>query len=590
MYLDKFNYRFVLIVSVAALVFVLFACDKEETLDAPSNITASQGTYMGVVHLNWAAVPNAHYNIERKGTDGNWLDAGYISTPPPFDDYGFNLSDNKIDFGTHYSYRIKSVSSDYDDSQFTNVSNEGWAYVLQPININITNENGEIKLSWSDTNAFVQNIQYLWYEIQEKYLDSDSYHTIHSTDHLNKGNRSQTYSFASNSESDLTAWYRVKASYSYKYKNMDTETNGLCELESNEQTISEGGNGNETSSYQWNSLGSFGSCNNGISFAKTKNYNNVLYTVILDNPSSGNPILYQSDGSSFNNISASYPVALQNSFSDVDFTVMSDTKYMAGVSDSAYVYSYNGTWSSNLASNNFGYNNKPQSISIESNGQDIFTTIYTYNNELVVKKWNHDTVWDDNINIINSNSISNIEMIQLNGQIYLYYLISNSSYNSTLYIKHYDGNSWVSDLEWTRDNLMEVKISGDANNLYFISNSQQPDNWAGSAFKVSSSSTVVDLLTSSEEWIVFPSSLTVNTNGDLMLIYTHIVSASQVNPELAVLKNNLWSKVSGDYTNGVFPANINSTNQDFFFIYGDAQNISASYYPINLKVSSLSEN
>ena len=589
MLLQTYRLRFLLPTSLVFLILLFSACEKDEVLDAPSSISVSQGTYLGVVHLNWEANPNAHYSIERRGSDGNWLDAGYIEQPP-FDDYGLHLSDNKIDFGTHYSYRIKAVSSDIDDSQYSGTTTEGWSYLLQPIELTVKKEDNKFTLSWKDTNVFVSNFLQHSYKIT-KIGEENGYESL--VTNVNGGtDENGEYIFYSNSvEYDSKASYKIDATYTFRFKNMnDPYAQGSCKNESNESTISSGGNGGSTNSYLWNSLGSFGSSNNGINFVKTKVYNNTLYTVILDNPSSGNPILYQSDGSSFNNISASYPPALQNSFSDIDFTVNSDTKYIAGVSDSVCIYSYNGTWSSNLVSNNWAYPTKPQSISIESDGQNIYSAIYTDNNDLVIKKWNHDTVWDDNANITNSDAISNIEMIQLNGQIYLYYLISNSSYNSTLYIKHYDGSSWVSDLEWTRDNLMDIKLSADANNLYFISNSQQPNDWAGSVFKITSSSTADELLSNNEDWLVFPSSITVNTNGDLMVVYTHVVSASQVNPELAVYKNNTWSKASGDYSNGVFPANINSINQDFFFIYGDAQNISASYYPLNLKISSLSEN
>jgi len=254
------------------------------------------------------------------------------------------------------------------------------------------------------------------------------------------------------------------------------------------------------------------------------------------------------------------------------------------------VFSYNGNWTNNLAVHNFGYTNKPQDLSIETDGNKIFVAIYTNDNNLIIKTWNHDTIWDDNANITNYSEISNIEMIQLNSKIYLYYLKSNSDHNSTLYIKHYNGSSWENDLEWTRDNLMNIKLSADANNLFFVSNSQQPNDWTGSVFKVTSSTDAEDLISSNEDWKVFPSDISINSDGDIMSVYTHIVSSTQVNPELAVYKNNTWSKVSGDYTNGTFPSSINHINQDFYFIYGDAQNLSQNNYPLKLKAERLTKN
>jgi len=581
------NKPFFLVASILLATF--FTSCEDKSLDDPSSVSVSQGTYMGIVHLNWDPVPDAqYYNIERQGPDGNWLGAGTVSTPP-FDDHGLTLPDNRITFGTHYSYRISSASSSYDDSPFREVAGEGWTYVLQPISLTVSNENGEIKLSWTDTNANVQNVQELWYQIQQKATNSDTYLTIHTTDHLNKGESENTYSFTSNLESDLTASYKIYATYNYTFKNMDQEgAGGQCHNESNEEAVS-GGSG--TSSYTWNSLGDFGTSTNGISFVRTKVYDNTLYTAILDNPEIGSPVLYKLNGSSLNDISASYPADLQNNFGNIDFTVKSGTEYIAGISDSTYIYSYNGEWSNNLVSNNFGYTNKPQALAIETDEQDVFVAIYTNNNDLDIKSWDHDTIWDDNASITNSDAISNIEMIQLNGLVYLYYLKSNSAYNSTLYIKHYNGSSWVDDLEWTRDNLMDIKLYADgSSNLYFVSNSQQFAEWTGSVFKVTSSTNAEDLITGNEDWKAFPSDISVNSDGDIMIVYTHIVSATQVNPELAVYKNNTWSKVSGDYTNGAFPSSINHINQDFFFIYGDAQNLTQYGQPLKLKAEKLTEN
>ena len=542
---------------------------------------------MGVVHITWDPVSDAHgYKIERQ-TPYGWLDAGYVTTPP-FDDFGLNLSDDRITDGTHYLYRISSVSNEKDDSPFINSSKQGWAYVLQPLKLTVTTDQNKINLSWTDPNANVRNIQYLKYEIYKTDL-FNQFRKIHTTNNINNGNVNNTYSFTPYNEEDFTSSYKIKVIYYYNYKNMDNNTFSILDIESNEVAVT-GGGGGSISSYTWNSLGEFGTSTNGISFIKTKTYDNTLYTAILDNPETGKPFLYQSNGSDFNNISGTYPDAFLNNFDKIDFAVKSGTKYLAGISDSAYVFSYNGNWTSNLANHNFGYTNKPQDISIETDGNKIFAAIYTDDNNLVVKTWNHDTIWDDNANITNSSGISNIEMIQLNGKVYLYYLKSNSDYNSTLYIKHYNGSSWENDLEWTRDNLMDIKISSDGNNLYFVSNSQQPDDWTGSVFKVTSSTDAEDLIPGNEDWKVFPSDISTNSDGDIMIIYTHIVSATEVNPELAVYKNNTWSKVSGDYTNGVFPSSINHINQDFYFIYGDAQNLSQNSYPLKLKAEKLTKN
>jgi len=577
--------RFTFVLNIALLSFIMFSCEKEETLDVPLGIKVSQGTHMGVVHIEWPAVPNAHYNIERLSPGGNWLDAGYVSEPP-FDDYGFNLPDNKIEPGTHYTYRIKSVSSDYDDSGFSETTTEGWSYVLKPIELKAT-DNG---LSWFDPNTLVTNFLSLRYKITEIPGNDPHYETLA---YQSDNRTTEDGHFSCDMGLRPESYYRIDVTYQYRYKNMDDiYAEGSCK---NTVTISSDDISDDiggfTSPYNWTDLGSLGNTNNGISFVKTKVYDHTFYTAILDNPSQGKPVLYKLNGSSFNNISNSYPDGLENNFGSIDFAVRSDTKYMSGISDSAYVFSYNGSWSSNLAADNFGYSQKPQDISIETDGDKIFAAIYTDDNNLVIKTWNHDTVWDENATIISSDALSSIQLTQLNGKVYLYYLKSNSDYNSTLYVKHYNGSSWVNDLEWSRDNIMNIKLTANDNSdLFFTSESEHPDDWAGSVFKITSASNAEDMLSDNENWIAFPNSITVNSSGDIMVVYTHVVSASQINPELAVYKDNIWTKVSGDYTGGVFPAEINHVDQEYYFIYGDAQNISGSYYPMSLKSNKLTKN
>jgi len=580
--------KVVLSLTVSIVFSTLFlSCAKEETLEVIPAVSVSQGTYMGVVHLNWSPTEGAeHYNIERLGPNGGWIQAGYISSPP-CDDYGLGLPDNHISFGTHYSYRIQSYGSDVDASPFTYVAEQGWTSEIEPIELSVTKEENTINLFWVEPNVDVENLSCVVYELQRKREFESNYSTFHTTDHLNpKDNYSYSIHYATSE--DESASYKIKARYCYRFKDMDNYSEGQCNNESNESGVSNGGS---TTSFTWNNLCEFGNSNNGISFAKTKVYDNTIYTAIIDNPAIGSPIIYQLNGNNFENISNSYPIAFENNFTDIDFTVKSGIKYIAGISDSAYVFSYDGNWSVNLASENFGYPNKPQALALETDGQDVFAAIYTDDNNLVIKKWNHDAIWDDIELISNQQGISNIKMTQINGTVYLYYLKQNSGYNSTLFIKHFNGSSWVDDLEWTRDNIMDVKLIVDGSaNLYFISDSQQPSTWSGGVFKVISLSNAENLLSENENWLTFPSDITVNTNGDIMLAYVHIVSSSQLYPSLAIYKNNTWSKVSGDYTNGTFPAQINTLNQDYIFIYGDANNITGNGYPLKLKTDKLIEN
>lgn len=105
-------------------------------------------------------------------------------------------------------------------------------------------------------------------------------------------------------------------------------------------------------------------------------------------------------------------------------------------------------WSSNLTPDNLGKDNRPSSVSIEQ-AQD-------YN--LQVLKWDGaiwDTIGGDASGIVAAGSVFEPAIEKIDGTLYLNYKIDD-----TFYIKHLNGTTWDTDLEWYQEWLGNVELAG----------------------------------------------------------------------------------------------------------------------------------
>ncbi len=592
-----FVFKQFFLIALAFLLIFVSSCDNEE-LQAPSSITVSQGDYMGVVHLTWTPIANAqHYSVQRDDGSGNWLDAGYVASPP-FDDYGLGIGDNQLEMGKHYRYRLAAHTNDddYDDSSYGAISEDGWTFTPLDLKTDITTKEEYNQpyqtINWTDTNlVLAKNVHRCNYVLYAKKANESTYSELTHKDFEVYQGELPDYHFSYDNGIDYAGQiidYKIETKYSYRYKNMDNENwNGqipdpfITNFSSND-------NGNSLA-YTWTPLSDFGSASNGIGFLETKLYNGVLYAAYLNSPTFGQPQVTQYSGGSWADLSNTLPTGLQNNFDKFSFAMNAQDLFIAGISDSLYVYRKQNSWSGNLAQSNMSYSAKPQDVSIEFFDNKLFAAVFTNDNQLEVKTWNHDTVWDSQASIEQNSGINNVQLKIINSKLYLYYRILNSGSNSTLKIKHLEGTNWVDDLEWSRDNISGIDITANASGqLYFSSNSLD-FSWYGNVYKVTSNSNAEELLNTNDE-ITFPKKITFNSDGELLVLYSKINSdASSVIPQLAVYNGNSWSKISGDYAKGIFPASIESMNQSLYFIYGDAQNQSNGW-PNSFKLSELTKN
>ncbi|HKK43803.1 MAG TPA: hypothetical protein VJ963_15410, partial [Bacteroidales bacterium] len=359
---EKFNK--LLSVLIIGLVCLLINSCKEKPLSTVSNITVSQGTYIGIVHVTWDPIPGAqYYNIERQGSDGQWMSAGTVAESP-FDDYGFGLPDNKLQEGVKYSYRIVSGSSDKDDSGYANATTQGWIYEIKPITLTATREdNGYVTLTWSDPNQDLLSVNLVGfsYKIKRKYEDQTEFTDIFTTDNMGTV---QDITYTDNTvANDKKATYSVEGVYDYGYKNMDY--GDFVEYWYNQFAGVEETGGSLKVNYTVTDINPLPDATDGYGYVSLKSINSVLYAATIPHPAFGAPAIYKLNGNSWQNISSSYPAGLQGNFNKISICGDGTTLWVAGVSDSAYVYSFNGTWSSNLASKNLGFADVPDNLLVE---------------------------------------------------------------------------------------------------------------------------------------------------------------------------------------------------------------------------------
>jgi len=557
---------------------IVTSCNVDKQLDTVSHINVSQGTYIGIVRLNWEPVSEAsRYNIERKETNGDWISVASIEETT-YDDYGAGFPDNKLVEGAKYSYRISSASDNLDDSPYSNTSDEGWIYEFEPIQLTVTRESdGSISLNWSDPNQELASSNYhvFYYRIKRRYENETEFKDIYTTDHIGTV-KDMAYTDGGVAK-DKTAYYQIQGVYEYGLDGMIWEHNYDVKKESG---------GTLQVNYTITQLGNSPRANDGYGFVKLKNINGEMYVATIAKPVFGNPIIYKLNGTSWQSISSNYPEGLLKNYDKISFCGDGTNLWLGGISDSAYVYAYNSGWSGNLAENNFGLTTKPDNFCLEYFGSKLYALI-EHDDKLEVFSYAQNSSWNSESVIENSGGIFDLGFKVFNGKLYSYYDVFNSEYNSTLKIKQLEGSNWQTDFEAAYDNLMNVSVNVDNSGvIYFTSDSQEPATWQGNVYKVTSSSTAQELVSSSNTWLTFPHDIDYDDMGNpIVLYYKYISQTTNAEAHLAVYENNEWKEVAGDFSNHIHPADVESNN-GLYFIYGDGNDLVSSY-PATLKAIKL---
>ncbi len=587
-YLTGLYFALVLL-SFSALL--LSSCEPEEQLGPPASLYATQGTYLGVVHLTWEAVPNAErYNIQRLDpVSGQWQDAVTVNEAPG-DDYGFNLPDNKIVTGTRYQYRIAAQSDNADDSGYIEAGGEGWTYELKDpvVKYAVMQDDGYVRISIHEPNDLksLGNWNWVRYDVYRKRENDYDFNKVGDTNNLPDVGDSVFFIDHDNPVPD--AEYMVKATYAYQYKNMDWGiSDGVYLKNSNVVTVKNEGSGEID--YTQVQIGTVmvAAGDKSIPRAEIKEKNGEIYIGMLKDANAagyGVPEILKRSAT-WIKVGGTYPSAIMNSTSlgHEEIALSSNTVWLAGLDhDSIYVYGFEGgSWSENITVKNMGAPDGPASMDIEVLNDDLFLALTEAPDyDLKALKWTG-TSWaqaggDAEGWIEKGKDVFNLGLENISGKLYLYYTVQNSTYNSTLNIKHWNGSGWTSDLQWTADNIMDIKIAGDGTNLYFISGSQKPAEFAGGVYRVTSTTTVEALISGSDDWFMWPEAITVDSEGNVFVMTTGIISATE--PTYTFMSRydgSKWKKLSGDFSNSYTPVVLHAIGTDIYDVYGTRINLTS---------------
>ena len=279
---------------------------------------------------------------------------------------------------------------------------------------------------------------------------------------------------------------------------------------------------------------------------------------------------------------------LKNNFENVSICGNGSKIYVGGVSDSAYVYSYESDWSENLAKPNLGLPDKPDAFQIEYCQNKLYA-LCEHDNKLEAFVYNQNA-WNSVGVLEPSFYATDIGFKVFNNKLYVYYSSINTSTNSTLVIKHFDGSNWQTDFKKAYDYIKNIDVSiNSSGEIYFSSDSQDWDSWRGEVFKVTSTSLADELIPTSNDWLTFPSAIDFDNNGNPIVLYWKFISVNDpMQIHLAVLENNEWKDVAGNFSDHVSPADIESNN-GLYLVYGDGTNLTNNSYPLQLKSVKLSK-
>ena len=161
----------------------------------------------------------------------------------------------------------------------------------------------------------------------------------------------------------------------------------------------------------------------------------------------------------------------------------------------------------------------------------------------------------------------------MDGILYLSYRAKNTDDNSTFKIKHLNGSIWTDDLNWTADNIMELKIAKGTGGIYFISNTQAFSQYKGGVYKVTSTTTVDALISENDTWFYTPFDITVDINGNVIISSMRYVSESLFYPNLSLYDGSSWNTISGDFTGGIEPVSVHADGSTLYYVYGDKNNV-----------------
>ena len=182
-------------------------------------------------------------------------------------------------------------------------------------------------------------------------------------------------------------------------------------------------------------------------------------------------------------------------------------------------------------------------------------------------------------------------MESVNETLYVTYTMDD-----VLYIKHLNGSSWDSDLQWGQEWLADIELAHTGSKLYFSSGSAST-SFDGGVYQVTSSTSVQNLIPEEHEtWFTLGAfDLTADSEGNLIVAsmkyeYADESQTTLINyPHLNLYDGSQWKTLSGDFTDGILPVTVSTIGTDVYYVYGEQVSQNASNDATVLKAKQMTK-
>lgn len=556
-------------VLLAVLFFLFTGCTDEDLLNEPNSLSATDGTLIGTVFLTWSEASGAdNYQLFRLDPSTNeWVDVG-LWGPSPYWDLGYGLSTNALVSGQEYQYKCRGHKDGPGFSEFSAIET-GHSYEPQKVEITKVerDQEGNIRIDWVDPNdlSSVDNhlsTHYQIYRAREDDLGNFSHLTSTQNRFLNDYHVDEA----------TTYYYKVAISYGFS---MDANQ-GYVEYDDSEMAKegSGGGGGNPVINYAESALGSISSTG-GIPFVEMKMANGFPYLGTLEEyvTDGGKPRIYKLNGTSWQTEGGTLPTELTtDNFARMSFAAGTNSTFISAAS---YVFKSDGsTWSADLAADKMGEIEAPTVGSIEVLNDELYAAVYVEpDDDLKVYKWSGTdwfTVGGDASGWIDPGAqISEVTLQNIDGMLYLHYIVDATASSSTLKIKHLEGTSWVTDLEWAQEWLYNIHLVKTNTSVYFSSSSAAVGVYRGGVYQVTSTNSVEAIADENDDWFWTPYDLAVDSEENIILASQIFASQDELYPALSLFDGTEWKRISGDFSGGADPVAIGVSGTDIYFVRGD---------------------
>lgn len=597
-------------ISLLFLISVItYSCNKEdEPLPVTKSFTASDGTYIGIIHLAAEPVEGADiYEFGRKDPESLEWSLFAWTEWNTHDDHGWTLPNDKIVPGQVYEYKVRTHADGPGFSEFSEIET-GYAYPTPLLQFS------QIQVSTNPTDGNYDNVTFMWKDslspdiknlIQRifiiKYAPEDNLSNVESLTNVSSTSLTEKdFSVTSSLPKNRSYYYRLNVLYEYSLKedNQDTKSHYIVEgTMIKEGDIPGGGStGPGTVTYTVNNYGEINLASTGAKYNVIMRADGTTpYVGYVDDYTlaTGLPVIMSNTGGGWNSV-MSMPdnIVNDNDFKEFDFEVFNGTIYLGALNgDSLYIYKYeSGNWSENLADDSFGTNDLPHNIDIAILNNELYALFdHQPDDMLMVMKYNGSSWQQVGSDITSFSDKFEPRLKNIDGTLYLWY---NEGTGSTagIILKHWTGSNWTDDLQWSHEYSGDYDLIKAGSELYFLSKAFS-GTYYGGVYKITSSTTA-DNLVEGESWFYDIYGFCADSDNNIIIAAMKWESMDVAYPTLYIYNGTSWSEIDDDNSEGLkkdYSTSVITIGNDIHFIYGLKSSANTFDYPTILKAKRYSK-